>query len=164
MTVITTTKDESALTLTLVAEFDATPERVWDVWADARKLERWWAPPPLRATFTRHDFVPGGQSRYHLVGPDGSEPRGWWRIDALDRPHRIDFANGLAGDDGEPTPGVDPIPGYVTFEAIDHGTRMTAVAQFVSVEQMQQMVGVGMQEGMAASIGQIDGLLSTAAV
>ena len=71
MTVISTTKDPENLTLTLVAEFDSTPERVWSVWEDPRKLEQWWGPPGWPATFTRHDFVVGGESRYHLTGPAG---------------------------------------------------------------------------------------------
>jgi len=97
MTVISTNKDAENLTLTVVAEFDATPELVWEVWEDPRKLERWWGPPTFPATFTRHDFVVGGESRYLMTGPAGETPRGWWRIDAIDRPRRLDFANGLAG-------------------------------------------------------------------
>ncbi len=36
---------------------------------------------------------------------------------------------------------------------------MTALTQFVSVEQMKMMLGMGMQEGLAAAVGQIDGVL-----
>jgi len=54
MTVITTSKDIENLTITVVAEFDATPDRVWEVREDPRKLERWWGPPTFPATFTRH--------------------------------------------------------------------------------------------------------------
>jgi uncharacterized protein YndB with AHSA1/START domain len=164
MTVISTTKDPATLTLTLVADFDASPDRVWEVWADPRKLERWWGPPTYPATFTRHDFVVGGESRYFMTGPAGETPRGWWRIDAIEKPHRLEFANGLAGDDGEPVPGVDPMPSYVTFETVDGGTRMTAVTCFVSVEQMETMLGMGMQEGMTRAIGQIDALVAPARV
>jgi len=164
MTVITTTKDVENLTLTLVAEFDATPDRVWEVWEDPRKLERWWGPPTFPATFTRHDFVVGGESRYFMTGPAGETPRGWWRIDAIDKPRRLDFANGLAGDDGEPALDVEPMSGYVTFEATDGGTRMTAVTQFIDAAQMQTMLDMGMQEGMTQAIGQIDALLSPASV
>jgi uncharacterized protein YndB with AHSA1/START domain len=164
MTVISTTKDAATLTLTIVADFDADPARVWQVWEDPRTLERWWGPPGFPATFTRHDFVVGGQSRYYMSGPAGESPRGWWRIEAIDEPHRIDFANGLAGDDGEPVPGVEPMAAYVTFDATDTGTRMTAVTRFVDAEQMQTLLDMGMQEGMAQAIGQIDGLLSAAPV
>jgi uncharacterized protein YndB with AHSA1/START domain len=164
MTVISSTKDPAALTLTVVAEFDVAPGRVWEVWEDPRKLERWWGPPTFPATFTRHDFVVGGESRYYMTGPAGETPRGWWRMEALDKPHRLEFANGLAGDDGEPAPGVEPMPGYVTFEAVDGGTRMTAVVQFVDADQMETMLGMGMQEGMSLAMGQIDALLSPAPV
>lgn len=159
MTVISSSKDLDTLTLTMVAEFDATPESVWGVWEDPRKLERWWGPPTFPATFTRHDFVVGGESRYYMTGPDGEKPRGWWRIDGIDKPHRLEFANGPSGDDGEPVPGVEPMPGYVTFEAVGNKTRMTAVTHFVDVHQMEKMLGMGMQEGMAAAMGQIDALL-----
>ena len=164
MTVISTDKDVDNLSLTLVADFDAVPDRVWEVWEDARKLERWWGPPTFPATFTRHDFVVGGESRYFMTGPAGETPRGWWRMDAIDKPRRLEFANGLAGEDGEPVPGVEPMSGYVTFEAIDGGTRMTAVTQFVDTAQMETMLGMGMQEGMTQAIGQIDALLSSASV
>jgi uncharacterized protein YndB with AHSA1/START domain len=160
MTVISTTKDPDTLTLTLVAEFDASPDRVWEVWEDPRKLERWWGPPTFPATFTRHEFIVGGQSRYRMTGPAGETPRGWWRIDAIDKPRCLEFANGLAGDDGEPMPGVEPMSGQVTFEAVDGGTRMTTVTRFIDVEQMQTMLGMGMAEGMTAAIAQIDALLS----
>ena len=59
MTVISTTKDPENLTLTLVAEFDATPEQVWTVWEDPHKLERWWGPP----TFAGHLHPPRLPSR-----------------------------------------------------------------------------------------------------
>jgi uncharacterized protein YndB with AHSA1/START domain len=164
MTVITTTKDVENLTLTLVAEFDTTPDRVWEVWEDPRKLEQWWGPPTFPATFTRHDFVVGGESRYFMTGPAGETPRGWWRIDSIDKPRRLDFANGLADDDGEPASGVEPMSGSVTFEATDGGTRMTAVTHFIDSAQMQTMLDMGMQEGMAQAMGQIHALLSPASV
>ena len=50
MTVTAVQKDPVNLTLTLTAEFDATPERVWELWSDPRQLERWWGPPSYPAT------------------------------------------------------------------------------------------------------------------
>jgi uncharacterized protein YndB with AHSA1/START domain len=74
MTVISSVKDPAAMTLVVVSQFDATPEQVWDVWEDARKLERWWGPPSFPATFSRHEFVVDGQSRYYMTGPNGEQP------------------------------------------------------------------------------------------
>ena len=74
MTVISSSTNAEKLTLELVAEFDAPPDRVWEVWEDARKLERWWGPPTYPATFTRHEFEVGGESRYYMTGPDRRSP------------------------------------------------------------------------------------------
>jgi hypothetical protein len=76
MTVITTTKDVESLTLSPSSPSSkASPDLVWEVWEDPRKLERWWGPPTFPATFTRHDFVVGGESRYFMTGPAGETPR-----------------------------------------------------------------------------------------
>lgn len=160
MTVVSSEKDAENLTLTIVAEFAADPERVWAMWEDPRKLERWWGPPTFPATFTRHEFEVGGQSRYHMTGPAGETPRGWWRIDQLERPNRIGFANGLAGEDGEPVPGVEPIGGTVTIEQTAGGARMTVVSTFTDPAQMEKMLEMGMKEGMTLAIGQIDELFA----
>ena len=163
MTVISTSTDPIALSLTVVAEFDASPERVWRVWENPRQLERWWGPPTYPATFTRHDFEVDGESRYFMTGPEGDTPHGWWRMYKIDGPHRLEFANGLAGDDGEPIPGVEPMAAYVTFEPIGGGTRMTTESKFVDEAQMEKMLAMGMSEGMTQAVSQIDELLTSEA-
>jgi uncharacterized protein YndB with AHSA1/START domain len=159
MTVIETITDDSALTLTVTAQFKASPQRVWEVWENPRYLERWWGPPTWPATFTRHDFSVGGESRYFMTGPDGDKSRGYWRMFVIEEPHHLEFANGLAGDDGEPMDDVPPMGGYVTLQAIDGGTRMTVLSTFVDEENMKAMLDRGMSEGMQQAIGQIDAVL-----
>ncbi len=50
MSVTSVDKNPDNLTLTLVADFEAAMERVWQLWADPRQLERWWGPPSHPAT------------------------------------------------------------------------------------------------------------------
>jgi uncharacterized protein YndB with AHSA1/START domain len=159
MTAITSSTDVQDLTMTMVAEYDAAPERLWSLWADPRKLERWWGPEPYPATFTRYEFQPGGECRYYMTGPEDFKHYGWWRIDALDEPHRIELTMGLSGDDGEPVGGEEAISGVVTFAPVGAGTRMTVVTRFPDTEVMEQMVGGGMEQGMRQAFSQIDALL-----
>jgi uncharacterized protein YndB with AHSA1/START domain len=159
MTVVCTTKDTDALKLVFVAEFDAPPERVWQVWEDPRQLERWWGPPGYPATFVRHDFIVDGQSRYFMTAPDGETSHGFWRVVAIDEPRSLEIDNGLAGADGEPDPNLPPGRTSVTFEPVEGKTRMTVTNQFLSTEQMKMMLGMGMAEGMAMALDQIHGLL-----
>ncbi len=60
MTVINTIKDPEHLLLTVVAEFDASPERVWSVWEDVPQARAVVGPPGWPATFTRHDSSSAG--------------------------------------------------------------------------------------------------------
>jgi uncharacterized protein YndB with AHSA1/START domain len=159
MTIMSSTKDVSDLTLVFVTEFAATPERVWDVWENPRLLEKWWGPPAYPATFVRHDFVEGGESRYYMTGPEGQIAPGWWRIESIDKPHSLTFANGIAGDDGEPHPEIEPMAASMTLEAITGGTRMTVTSQFASTEHMERFLEMGMEEGMSQALSQIDALL-----
>ena len=69
MTVTSSDTDFDNLRFTLVAEFDAPIERVWQLWADPRQLERWWGPPGYPATVDRHDLTPGGGVTYSMTGP-----------------------------------------------------------------------------------------------
>ena len=55
MTVTDIHKDPTALIMTVVSEWDAPIARVWQLWADPRKLERWWGPPTYPATVVEHE-------------------------------------------------------------------------------------------------------------
>ena len=159
MTVVSTHKDVEALTLTFVAEFDADVERVWRVWEDPRQLERWWGPPTWPATFVQHDFVVGGWSRYWMTGPAGEKAHGWWTITAIDAPHRLEFDDGFGDANGEPDKGMPVSHAVVTLEATGTGTRMTTVTRFGDTAQLEQVVAMGMEEGMREAMSQIDGVL-----
>lgn len=160
MTVVSSTKNLEALNFTIVAEFDAGVERVWELWSDPRQLERWWGPPTWPSTFETHDFVPGGRANYFMTGPDGSKAHGWWEFTAIETPARIAFDDGFADADGNPTNEYGIARAEVTIEPQGDRTRMQVTTNFESVEQMEQMVEMGMQEGMGLAMGQIDGILA----
>ena len=160
MTVVSSHTDPEALTLTFVAEFDASVERVWQLWEDPRQLERWWGPPTWPATFDRHDFIPGGKSSYYMTGPDGETARGWWVTTAIHSPAWLEFDDGFADDSGEPTGDLGVTHAVVTLEQVGTQTRMTILSTFESADQLQKMLEMGMEEGMREAMGQIDNLLA----
>ncbi len=162
MAVVSSHKDDQALTLTFVAEFDASVERVWQVWQDPRQLERWWGPPTWPATFEQHDFVVGGRSRYHMTGPDGRKSRGWWTITAIEAPNRLEFDDGFAGEDGEPLASIEPTHTVVTIEWLGAGSRMTMVTKFANLKQLERVLAMGGEEGMRLALGQVDAVLAGA--
>ncbi|MDQ0799755.1 SRPBCC domain-containing protein [Arthrobacter sp. SLBN-112] len=160
MTVISMDKNPEALSLTLVAEFDAGVERVWQLWEDPRQLERWWGPPTWPATFHKHDFVPGGRANYYMTGPEGEQAHGWWEFTAIEAPRQLQFDDGFADSDGNPAGDLGVTHATVTLEQVGERTRMTIHSAFESEEQLEQMVAMGMEEGLKLAAGQIDGILA----
>jgi uncharacterized protein YndB with AHSA1/START domain len=161
MTVTAVTKDIDKLTLTLTAEFSATPERVWQLWADPRQLERWWGPPTYPATFTGHDLREGARISYFMTGPEGDTPKSFWDILAVDPPRRLTFRDGFANDDGTPNTNMPVITADVSIDPIDGDTtRMLIQSQFPSLEALEQLSAMGMEEGLRSAVGQIDDILA----
>ena len=160
MTVTNVAKDAVARTMTITARFDAPIDRVWQVWGDPRRLERWWGPPGFPATVTEHDLTPGGTVAYSMTGPEGDLHRGWWRVRAVDPPHALEFEDGFADAEGNPVPD-EPI-GVIRValsEPAGGGTQMVITAAWASDEAMERVLAMGTDAGMTAAVGQIDELL-----
>lgn len=162
MTVIDVAKDPKSLTMTITAEFDATPDRIWQLWADPRQLERWWGPPGYPATFVDHEMRPGSLTRYFMTTPEGEKLWGWWKVRSVAAPHRFEFEDGFADSQGDPNPDAPVGVARITIESIGEGrTRMSMVNVFASTEDMEQVIAMGMEEGIKAAMGQIEAILAT---
>jgi uncharacterized protein YndB with AHSA1/START domain len=165
MTVTAVRKDPEHLTLTLDAEFEASPDRVWRLWSDPRQLERWWGPPTYPATVTSHDLRSGGRVEYHMTGPTGDQPKGYWEILDADPPRRLSFRDGFANADGTPNSDMPRNEVKVTIEEIGDGrTRMSIASMFPDTAAMEQVIAMGMEQGLTQAVGQIDAILAEGAV
>jgi uncharacterized protein YndB with AHSA1/START domain len=166
MTVTNITKDREALSMTLTAEFGASPERIWQLWADPRQLERWWGPPNYPATFVSHDLRPGARVDYYMTTPTGDQPHGYWDVLEVDPPRSLVVRDGFADESGAPSQEI-PITGImrVSIEDIGRGqTRMSIESEFPSAEAMEQLLAMGQEEGLKEAVGQIDAILAESAV
>lgn len=161
MTVTRIHKDPEALTMTITSELDATVERAWQLWADPQQLEQWWGPPSYPATFVDHDLVPGARVTYFMTGPDGGKSSGWWQVLAVDPPHRLTLEDGFADDSGAPNEAMPSMTMVVSLTERDGGGTVMAIeTRFPSLEAMERLVSMGMDEGMVAALGQIDEILA----
>lgn len=161
MSVTAVRKDPQKLSLTVDTEFDATPERVWQLWSDPRQLERWWGPPTYPATVTKHDLKPGGRVEYHMTGPEGDQPHAYWEIQQVDPPNSLVLHDGFANEDGTPNTEMPTNELRVTIEELPTGrTKMSIVSTFPNTEAMEQLLALGMEEGLTQAVGQIDAILA----
>jgi uncharacterized protein YndB with AHSA1/START domain len=162
MTVTSVRKDPQRLTLTVEAEFDASVERIWQLWADPRQLERWWGPPAYPATFTKHDLAPRSRVEYHMTGPSGDKYHGHFDVLEVEPPRRLRLRDSCANADGTPRP-MNTI--RVGIVGVAPGrTRMSIEVVFSSTEAMELALATGTDEGLRQAVGQIDALLADATI
>jgi uncharacterized protein YndB with AHSA1/START domain len=153
-------KDLDNHTMTVVADYDAPVERVWQLYADPRQLERFWGPPTWPSTVVDHDLSPGGRVTYFMTGPDGEKSAGYWDVLEVEAPHRFVVEDGFADDSGQPNSEMPTTRMELEFvERAGNGTTMTVVSTFASSDAMRQMLDMGMEDGMRQAMGQIDGIL-----
>jgi len=163
MSVTSVTKDLDQLPMTVTAEYDVSAERAWQLWADPRQLESRWGPPTFPATVEEHDLTPDGRVTYFMTGPEGEQHRGWWRVLDAEPPTRLVIIDGFADGNGEPLPDMPTVVMTVTLAPTDAGgTTMTMNSVFPTLEAMQQIIEMGMEEGLRAAMGQIDAILAAA--
>ncbi|MBD2165242.1 SRPBCC domain-containing protein [Calothrix membranacea FACHB-236] len=67
----TSTQSEREIIITRI--FNAPRELVFQAWTDPKHIVQWWGPKGFTTRVTELDLRPGGQSRYVMVGPDGTE-------------------------------------------------------------------------------------------
>jgi uncharacterized protein YndB with AHSA1/START domain len=161
MTVTSVEKDLEALTMTVTAEYDVPVERAWQLWADPRQLERWWGPPTYPATVEQHDLSPGGTVAYYMTSPEGEKYRGWWQVLESSPPRTLLVKDGFADADGNANADLPTTVMRVSIEDRDGGgVIVTVLSTFPSLEALEQLLAMGMEEGLMAAMGQIDAILA----
>ncbi len=158
MPVTSVIRDPNALIV--VADFPAEVQRLWEAYVDPRQLERFWGPPTWPATFTRHDAAAGGRSAYTMKGPDGDTHGGYWEWLSVEPLKSFEVRDGFAMPDGEPNPELPSMRMQFVFEETDDGSRVTTTTWFNSLADLEQLLEMGMEEGLREAMGQLDAVLA----
>ena len=161
MTITNIEKDLDALTMTVTAGFNSPVDRVWQLWADPRQLERWWGPPTYPATVVEHDLTAGGTVTYFMTGPEGDRHGGYWHVIEADPPRRLEVTDGFQDENGQPNVEMPTTHMLVTLQSNGDGTIVTIESTFASREGMEQLLTMGMEEGLREAMGQMDALIAT---
>lgn len=160
MPVTSVETDLDTLTMTVVADFAASRARLWEAYTDPRQIERFWGPVEWPATFTRHDVFVGGRSSYVMAGPNGERSAGFWEFLAVDEGRSFEVRDGFAGEDGEENAAMPSMRMTFVFEDTEAGSRLVTTTHFGSLDQLEQLLGMGMDEGMRSAMSQIDDVLA----
>ena len=160
MSVTSVEKDPEALTMTVRANLDTTVERAWNLWADPRQFEKWWGPPGYPVTVIDHDLRSGGRVTFSMAGTEGESHDSTWMVIAADPPRHLELRDAAVADDGRPNDGNAMTAMIITFDEHDDGGAVMAIrTHFDSLAGMEQVLAMGVEEGMRMVFAQIDAVL-----
>ena len=153
--------DKEKNTLTIRREFLAGRPLVWDCYTKSELLDQWFAPAPLTTKTKSMDFTEGGHWHYAMVMPDGTEH---WGYTAYLKIQPIDFytaSDAFSNAEGEINEALPRSEWFVTFTDKEENALVESVVTYKSLSDLEQVIQMGMEQGMAATLEKLDKLLLT---
>tara|TARA_R110002073_G_scaffold4213_1_gene27866 strand:- start:245 stop:748 length:504 start_codon:yes stop_codon:yes gene_type:complete len=148
-------------TLTMVREFHAERQLVWDCYTKQELLDQWFSPKPFTTKTKSMDFKEGGHWHYAMVTPEGEE---YWGYTEYVDVHPIDYYRTLdAFSDSKGTINKD-LPRakwLVTFNDKGANATVTTEVTYASLNDLETVINMGMKEGMLSTLEKLDELLIT---
>lgn len=153
-------RDDENATLTIERTFDAPRGRVWKAMTDRAILDQWWAPAPWKTQTLHMDFRVGGYWHYAMKGPEGE--RHYGRMNFLEiEPERRYEAVDVFADESGATDASLPQQTFETTLSEEAGrTKVVIVVTYSSLEDLEKVLAMGMQEGLAMAQDQLEALLA----
>jgi uncharacterized protein YndB with AHSA1/START domain len=151
--------DKKNNTITVKREFDAGRQLVWDCHTKSELLDKWFAPKPFTTKTKSMDFRNGGQWHYAMLDPNGAE---YWAIMSYDKIKPIEKYEGLdafSNEAGEINPELPRSHWAVSFEDRGERTMVQTIATYKTLADLDQVLQMGMQEGLASTLEKLDELL-----
>ena len=134
--------------------FDAPRDRVWAVYTDPELIPEWYGPRGVETVVDKMDVRVGGDWRFVMRNPDGSETAFRGTCREITAPERIEQTFEWEG-----------MPGHICVEAADFEdlgdrTKVTTTSLFHTKEERDGMIESGMEGGLNETYARLDELLA----
>ncbi|HLU53234.1 MAG TPA: SRPBCC domain-containing protein [Acidimicrobiia bacterium] len=95
-----------------------------------------------------------------MTGPEGDTHYGLWNVVAVDAPNSFEVEDAFGDENGNANTELPATLMRYEFTQAGGRTRMRCVARYPSTEAMQQVLDMGVEEGMLSAMSQMDGVLA----
>lgn len=149
--------------------FNAPRQLVWKAYTTPELIAQWWGPHAFDTTVEAMDVRPGGVWHYVMHANDllkGTELEGIISAGKgiykeVKEPELLVYVDYFVDKDGEimqemPAPLIT-----TTFEDLGEMTRMISTAKYNSLEELEKVVSMGVEQGTAETFEKLDTLLSS---
>lgn len=144
-------------TVTLIREFTASNDLVWNAFTKQEILDQWWAPKPWESKTKNMNFEVGGKRFYAMVGPEGQEFWSLQKYTSITPKTNFKMFNSFADKDENPQlPGSD---WNFNFSELNGKTKVHIEIYNESLERLEQMIEMGFQGGFTMTLDHLEKLL-----
>jgi uncharacterized protein YndB with AHSA1/START domain len=154
MTDSTFTIEREELEVRTERVFDAPVERVWQAMNDPAQIPNWWGPAAMKTVVDKMDVRVGGEWRYVQYDPDGTEHGFHGEYREIDEPRKV-----VSTFEYEPLAGHVLVQTALYEELPDGKTKLTTIAHYDNIEDLDGMVSMGMESGQRESIDRLAALV-----
>lgn len=151
--------DKEKNELTLRREFAADRQMVWDCYTQSELLDLWFAPSPLSVKTKSMVFQPGGHWHYVMIDPEGTEYWGLTEYITISPTVNYTAWDAFSNAEGTINPDLPRAAWDVSFSDLDDNAVVTTVVKYKSLQDLETVVQMGMEEGMMATLARLDTLL-----
>lgn len=149
-----TSTPQSDREIVITRLFNAPRDLVWQAWTDPAHIAQWWGPEGFTTRVDEMDLRPGGQSRYVMVGPDGTEYPVQGVFREVVPPERIVTTDEF-GEGYEEITDIDLPQGMVMtilFEDLGNQTRLTLHILHPTAEERRKHEEMGVVAGWNSTL------------
>jgi uncharacterized protein YndB with AHSA1/START domain len=147
-------------TLTVTREFAAGRQMVWDCYTKQELLDQWFAPKPFSTKTKSMEFKNGGHWHYAMVDQDGNEYWGYTDYTLVKPIDYYETLDAFSNEAGEINTSMPRAKWKVTFtDKADH-TVVETVVRYDSLNDLEAVINMGMEEGMVSTLEKLDELLA----
>lgn len=146
-------------TLTIKREFLADRANVWDHYTKSELLEQWFAPSPMHMRTKLMNFREGGRWHYAMSEPNGPVYWGLTQYKTIRPKEELSFSDAFCDEDGKINADIPSADWTITFTEEGEKTLVQSVLTFQSLSDLEQILEMGMEDGMKATYATLDNLL-----
>lgn len=141
--------------------FNAPRTLVFAALSKAEHLQKWWSPDGWTLPICEVDFRVGGTWFYCMEGEDGTRGCGKATYLEIVEPEKIVFTDSFVDEEGNPLAGMPVSTNRYQLTEADGKTTLRTVSTYESAEYLQQVMGMGMIEGLTLALNKLDNLLAS---
>ena len=156
------TVNEAGNTLTVSRKFAANINLVWDAWTKAEILDQWWAPLPYKAKTKSQVFEPNGHWHYAMVGPNNDTHWGMMQYKEIAKPDFFSANDVFCDENGATNSNLPSTDFVIKFTIEGDITMVNMVSEYATKEALEEILAMGMKEGLSMALAQLDSILAAA--